>query len=754
MMSIQSLLYGCLLVGALWQPAASVFHDDFNIPVTVQVPSGNENDTLRLHLAAYGAVPYGEVLAGVRVLHYPRTCMCGAKRCNTGCANLNLAPAHCRRKLRDNEQNVFVVEETGGDVDDGCSRPERAYNVAKEGAQALIIVADPNATSYLAAVDSQDTAAAVETLQFLEHVDMPIGIMNYTQGQRLKTYVRDAEKAGSVPQIKMDFSHEETGGRVNINVWHDTDDNCGVLCHDVHVFLADLADLAQKFVPSNPISIVPRYLFQTCTGDDTGSERCQKGCINNGKYCTLRGSRSARAPGAMIAQENVRQACLFDALKSNENNVREFWNYKRLFQANCKSADGTFTVKCSEEQFRKLTLAQADVALGNWNNCTSTINNGALSIPVADAEISGKETQKVADFQQATVVTAVSGSAKSHHFKGDLDAEHVIKAGCSALVESERSKLAICQRLSKGLCRPGGAGDTACKSQANVAKFSTKCAEVDTRLGYQCECDPGYTMISNIDGEHICENRNECAEFPSLCGRFVNERNACKDTPGSFECIEDLEQQCSAEKRWGGCWTGEVDGIRYHSCQDLVGSARFNLQEGKAIGALSQCNCENIKACWTGGSGECRERCPLDKCDVETGQCDGPAPLSTGGILGVIFAGVIAVVVAAALVLYIMRRRQRANDPAKGVVSSYNNFRDGMDADEMARSGTVEMYVAGASANSGSTYGSGKIPPGMVMPPPNGHSNGERPPTFAAQNSFVGSLTIEETDQTQPPPQS
>lgn len=88
----------------------------------------------------------------------------------------------------------------------------------------------------------------------------------------------------------------------------------------------------------------------------------------------------------------------------------------------------------------------------------------------------------------------------------------------------------------------------------------------------------------------------------------------------------------------------------------------------------------------------------------------------------------------------------------QGVVTNYNNFRDGMDADEMQRSGTVEMYVAGAAANTG-PYGSGKIPPGVVIPPPNGDAVGERPPTYAAQNSFVGSLTIAETEPQPPLPQ-
>lgn len=282
-----------------------------------------------------------------------------------------------------------------------CSRAERAFNTAKVGARGLIIIANANDTNYIADVDSQDTSAAVETLQFLEHVHMPIGVMNHVQGvplrpcatptcmhgplfrrhileavgarragvcssgasacmsagaggacmgclfsllargivccytasgslhtalgvavgagmhacrerggralrrghgqswrqppacgtpcadrcagHKLKTYVREAEKANSVPRLKMDFTHEEKGERVVVNVWHDTDDDCGVLCHDVHVFIADLTALVQQLDENSPISIVPRYLYQTCVGDAVSTDRCKRGCVNNGK---------------------------------------------------------------------------------------------------------------------------------------------------------------------------------------------------------------------------------------------------------------------------------------------------------------------------------------------------------------------------------------------------------------------------------------------------------------------------------------
>lgn len=104
-------------------------------------------------------------------------------------------------------------------------------------------------------------------------------------------YVREAEKADLVPQVKLDFTHEEHAEVVHVNIWHDTDDACGVLCHDVHAFFADVAATVNSFTDSTPINFVPRFLYETCTGADAASERCQQGCVNDSKCaprCVLR----------------------------------------------------------------------------------------------------------------------------------------------------------------------------------------------------------------------------------------------------------------------------------------------------------------------------------------------------------------------------------------------------------------------------------------------------------------------------------
>ena len=70
-----------------------------------------------------------------------------------------------------------------------------------------------------------------------------------------------------------------------------------------------------------------------------------------------------------------------------------------------------------------------------------------------------------------------------------------MKAACSALKPHASSTVPTCTRVKQGRCRPGGHGDAACKSVANVDKRTSKCVDVDTDLGYDCQCDAGMHAV-------------------------------------------------------------------------------------------------------------------------------------------------------------------------------------------------------------------------------------------------------------------
>lgn len=68
---------------------------------------------------------------------------------------------------------------------------------------------------------------------------------------------------------------------------------------------------------------------------------------------------------------------------------------------------------------------------------------------------------------------------------------------------------------------------------------------------------------------------------------------------------------------------------------------------------------------------------------------------------------------------------------------------------------SVAAYVAGAEESTGALGGSHVLRAAVVQPA-DGSAADERPPTFAAQNSFVGALTVADHEQESaplPPPQ-
>lgn len=96
-----------------------------------------------------------------------------------------------------------------------------------------------------------------------------------------------------------------------------------------------------------------------------------------------------------------------------------------------------------------------------------------------------------------------------------------------------------------------------------------------SEVGFICSCDAGYTSVASapggIGGE--CRDVNECTVYPTLCNRGDLARNACRNTDGSFECEENINNECTPENDYGGCWRQDVGGFTVTSC--VVRTAHF-----------------------------------------------------------------------------------------------------------------------------------------------------------------------------------
>ncbi|KAM9321437.1 vitamin K-dependent protein S [Gastrophryne carolinensis] len=83
------------------------------------------------------------------------------------------------------------------------------------------------------------------------------------------------------------------------------------------------------------------------------------------------------------------------------------------------------------------------------------------------------------------------------------------------------------------ICKPGWHG-ARCEEDINECDdpenenggCSQKCVNIPG--SYKCACEDGYYLLAD---KHICNDRNECELYPSICGDAT-----CRNTPGKYEC--------------------------------------------------------------------------------------------------------------------------------------------------------------------------------------------------------------------------
>lgn len=90
---------------------------------------------------------------------------------------------------------------------------------------------------------------------------------------------------------------------------------------------------------------MPRFTYDAC--GDVGSTQCEMACTNSGRYCHTK-LENEHLWGRVVADENIRQACLYNVLETAEGgDTRNYWKYKTWFQDNCKNIKQTFNHLCS-----------------------------------------------------------------------------------------------------------------------------------------------------------------------------------------------------------------------------------------------------------------------------------------------------------------------------------------------------------------------------------------------------------------------
>jgi hypothetical protein len=129
------------------------------------------------------------------------------------------------------------------------------------------------------------------------------------------------------------------------------------------------------------------------------------------------------------------------------------------------------------------------------------------------------------------------------------------------------------------------------------------------------------------------------------------------------------------------------------------------------------------------------------------------AAVTTGAAIG-IAAGALVLVGAAAALLY-RRHKKAMQTEMRDMITQYTQFRDGMDADEMRRSGTVSDIgsvgvISGANPKAQKGIFGSKQLSGTVSVNANGTERSPNDdPVFETSNQFHEGLTVTEDSRSQ-----
>jgi hypothetical protein len=121
------------------------------------------------------------------------------------------------------------------------------------------------------------------------------------------------------------------------------------------------------------------------------------------RYCHLK-DIYVDANGRAVAEEQIREACLWDVLTDSGQRVssHQWWTYKAQYLEHCTTEQNRYGEQCSEQYVKELKLPQDK--FDAWKQCWvqyKDANNKAIQ--VADNEIGAMGTAKEEWFQKLAI---------------------------------------------------------------------------------------------------------------------------------------------------------------------------------------------------------------------------------------------------------------------------------------------------------------------------------------------------------------
>lgn len=233
-----------------------------------------------------------------------------------------------------------------------CYFALKAWNAQEAGA-AAVLVAD-TIDEPLITMDSPEESSDADG--FIEKIEIPSILIDREFGESL----RQALKRGDDVVVKLDWSESmpNPDGRVEYELWTNSNDECGVRCNEQIKFISDFKGHAQILEKSGYTLFTPHYITWYCPEAFLLSRQCKSQCINRGRYCAPDPEQDFGKgfEGKDVVIENLRQLCVYQVAKS-QNRSWVWWDFVSDFHIRCSMKDNKYSRSCAEGVLKSLRMS-------------------------------------------------------------------------------------------------------------------------------------------------------------------------------------------------------------------------------------------------------------------------------------------------------------------------------------------------------------------------------------------------------------